>query len=251
MKLPDTAPLAMPGGSSSITCYGYAIYVLDVTLLLYAYFEEIYDPSELDISTMVEVDLTRRYDRFRLHVMIRSGLLAICQGHLAFLGAKLRNWRRSRLAGPVLLLMALIVGSAAAVYTLLLAGVLDNELGCSFPTIMLSPMTMACCVKDQGGPLEEGILQTVNLEYGLDVAAEDGSCERLDREPGIFKTVRDDAAYGLTWENAMELAWGHYPPLGYHMGATVTNFMRLCPTCFMPPDEPQPTENTSGLAEGS
>jgi len=218
MALPPTSPLNVQGGSKVATIYGYLIYVLDIGLLLYAYFQEIYEVSALKLSTMVEVDIKRRYDRIRLHLLLRAALLALTHGQLAMLGAEARRWSRIRLAGPVLLLMVLVVAFAAVMYTLIIAGFLDNRLGCNFPIIMLSPRTMTCCMQ------REFFIQGA-ATLGFDVE----ECEKLDEVPGIFDLVVEESRYNNNDEHhsTMRYAWADYPPEGYYFQQTMGNFMQL------------------------
>jgi len=216
--LPSTSPLSVRGGSKVATTYAYLIYVLDIVLLLHAFFEEIYDASALDLTTMVEVDIKRRYDRIRLHLLLRAALLALTHGQLAMLSAKSRRWSRVRLAGPVLLFMVLVVAFAAMMYTVMIAGFLDSRLGCNFPIIMLSPRTMTCCMQ------REFFIQGA-ATLGFDVE----ECEKLDEVPGIFDLIVEESRYNNNDEHhsTMRYAWADYPPEGYYFQQTMGNFMQL------------------------
>jgi hypothetical protein len=166
---------------------------------------------------MVERDMKRCYDRFRVHIMARAALLALAQAQLGLAGASARKWSMTALLGPVVLLVSLLLAAAVAVYTLLLAGLLDAHLGCSFPTVMLSPRMMACCI--QHVPLINDAIVTMNFSQA--------SCGKLDEEPGIFELVVNEASYAGTYDDPLALAWGRYPPEGYHMQATMGNFMAM------------------------
>jgi len=219
--LPPTSVLSLPSGSVLVTVYANLIYFLDLAFLLAAFFEEIYQPAHLILETMVEVDIKRRYDRLRICIMVRATALAIAQAHLAMDSARVRAWSRARLMGPVLVMMALSLLIAAAMYTLVLAGLLDGHLGCSFPNVMLSLRTMVCCVPDEYKPF----IHVAEAKMGFDP----DTCGKLDEVPGIFASIvaDADAADANEYDNPMGLAWGHYPPPGYYMGHLMTNVLGM------------------------
>jgi len=230
--LPATAPLAVQGGSSIATVHAKLIYVLDLVLLLHAFFTEVYDPSHIDLPTMVEVDIRRRYDRFRIHIMMRATMLALAQGHLAMAGAKVRQMSRLSLVPHVFILMALMIASAAGIYTFVLAGLLDTHLGCSFPTVMLSPRTMACCVPAESMEMVMNpLLNTLGFGTLEDIREGRSDCEMLDdpvAHPGIFERVVQEASYADRGD-PMRFAWGDYPEEGKYMLQTMCNFMSHMP----------------------
>jgi len=219
--LPPTSPLALATGGAISTVYANLIYLLDLAFLLAAFFEEIYDPAHLVLETMVEVDLARRYDRLRICIMVRASALAIAQGHLAMASSSVRARSRVRLLGPVLLMMVLSLLVAAAMYTLVLAGLFDGNLGCSFPNIMLSLRTMVCCVPDENKPFIHAA--QASMDFDPD------TCGKLDEVPGIFASIvaDADAADANEYDDPMALAWGHYPPRGYYMGHLMTNVLGM------------------------
>ena len=221
-QLPPTSTLAIPGGSTIATVYANVIYLLDVGFLLHAFFEEVYEPAHLHVPTMVEVDLARRYDRLRVFIMTRCAALAVAQAHLAMASSGARKAARSKLAWLVLLMVVLSLLIAAAMYTLVLAGVFDGYLGNSFPNVMLSPMTMACAIQQ-----DPFVQYSAGDAYDSDVGEQfrDYICPMLDEKikpsdgtPTIFEQVvaAADAADANDYDNPMELAWGRYPPLGYY-----------------------------------
>jgi len=204
--------------------------LLDLTLLLHAFFTEVYEPSHRNLSTMVEVDIRRRYDRFRIHIMMRATMLALAQGHLAMAGAKVRLMSRCSLVPYVFMLMALMIASAAAIYTFVLAGLLDSRLGCSFPTVMLSPRTIACCVPSENMEMAMNpLLNTLGFGTLLDIREGRSQCEMLDEQPGIFEQVVEEASYADRGD-PLRFAWGEYPEEGTYMLQTMCNFMSHMPT---------------------
>lgn len=226
--LPPTAALATPNGSAIATIYANVIYLTDLIFLLYAFFEEIYKPAHLIIETMVEVDIARRYDRLRTCIMVRASLLALAQAHLALDGARARKRTKTQLLLPLAVMMVLIVGTVAFMYTFVLAGLLDGNLGCSFPNVMLSLKTMACCVPDE------------NLPFAMTAEARGFSmddCGKLDEKQGmwdstpvsIFEEIyrAADQADANEYDDPMALAWGKYPPHGYYMGHLVVNVLQM------------------------
>ena len=277
-QLPSTSALAIPSGSSTATVYANLIYLLDITFLLLAYFQEVYQvglrphlhtphttctlhartphvhtchaphtahaklatctrrarrtrphthahaqPAHHDISSMVEVDLSRRYDRFRNFIMIRCTALIIAHAHLTMMSAKARAMSHVKLIKPVLVMTLLGLLVAAAMYTLVLVVWLDGNLGAKFHNVMLSPKTMACAT--QQDPFVQYVVgDTYDSdagEYFRDYVCPmlDGNVKPSDGSSNIYEQMLAAAKAANASEyddHRVALAWGRYPPPGYY-----------------------------------